>query len=114
MLQVRMISSKSLAAERKRSESSSSKLVGGRSIGLLDGTKPGNKTAFRNKATWSECVSYKLDENGNKIEAHIFRPRKPNRRKLSEADKVEALDRIMEAQQHTEKMREILGVVIAD
>lgn len=114
MIQVRLITEQSLAEERKRANHSSSKLTDGRNIGLLDGTKPGRKTAFQNKATWSECVSYKLDENGNKIEAKIFRPRKPNRRKLSEADKVEALDRIMEAQQHTERMREILGVVVAD
>ena len=32
------------------------------------GSKPGKFT--------SECVSYKLDSNGNMVEAHIFRPKR--------------------------------------
>lgn len=45
---------------------------------------------------WSECVSYKLDDDGNKVNARIFHPsnRKPNRRKMSEADTVEIAEKL--------------------
>jgi hypothetical protein len=52
--------------------------------------------APRVKAPASYCVSYKLDANGNKVDAKVFSPsnRKPNRRKMSEADKVEIADKL--------------------
>jgi len=110
-LQVRMLTSQSIAEERERSAHRTSKLVDGKSVGLLDGTKPGRKTAFVATPKWSECVSYKLDENGNKVGAHIFRPneRKNNRRKIDKADRDEMHLRILEAQQHKDRMNAIVG-----
>lgn len=96
-LQVRMLTSKSLEAERERSESKDAKHVDNpRNQGLLDGTKVGGTRKPRISSAASYCVSYKLDENGNKVGAHVFTPsnRKPNRRKLSQADKVEIADKL--------------------
>jgi hypothetical protein len=47
----------------------------------------GNKRDPRTSGPHSECVSYKLDEQGNKVEGRIFTPaRKPrNARKQSKA-----------------------------
>lgn len=91
-IQVRMLTKASLAAERERSESRDAKHVDDpRNQGLLDGTKVGGTRKPRITAGASYCVSYKLDENGNKVGAHVFTPgnRKPNRRKLSAEDKAD-------------------------
>lgn len=89
-LQVRMITQKSLAEERKRSESRDAIMTSdiAKPIGLLNGTRVGGTRKPKN-ATWSECVSYKLDENGNKVDAHIFRrgsERKHNRNRTVVVD----------------------------
>ena len=111
-LQVRMLTSKSLEAERERSASRDAKHVDNpRMQGLLDGTKPGGTRKPRISASASYCVSYKLDENGNKVGAHVFTPgnRKPNRRSVPREVREEINVAIMEKEQHRVRMAAIVG-----
>lgn len=97
-LQVRMISNKSLADERERSNRQDAMLTKDEAIaiGMTTALRAGGTKSPKVRQSASYCVSYKLDEDGNKVDAHVFSPnkRKPNRRKMSEADTVELQDKI--------------------
>jgi hypothetical protein len=78
-----------------------------RPIGIVSSPKVSKpQTAWKqldrpSSVTFSECVSYKLDDDGNKVNAHIFRSptnRKPNRRTLSAEDQVELANKLLDNQ----------------
>jgi len=100
-----MISNKSLADERERSERQDAMLTKDEAIaiGMTTALRAGGTKSPKVRQSASHCVSYKLDDNGNKVGAHVFAPnkRKPNRRKLSEADNVEIADKIAQGKHIT-------------
>lgn len=114
MLQVRFISDEQKADEYARSRSKVALLPSdiAKPIGLLNGTSTGGSKMPRtsDSTVTSECVSYRLDENGNKVDAHVFRSattRKPNRR--NNAVTFDVSDAMAAKYEAAARLREIVG-----
>lgn len=86
-IQVRFQSDSDRAAEHKRSADKTAMMPNDlvRGIGVVGGTSTGGTRDVRTTGPSSECVSYRLDENGNKVEARVFRtaPGTTAKRKVS-------------------------------
>jgi hypothetical protein len=103
MQQVRFKSSDYFASEHERSNSPSAMLTKEEAIavGMNTATRVGGTRKPKVSGAATECVSYKLDADGNKVNARIFRApteRKHNRRSLSDVERVEIENKILDMQ----------------
>lgn len=83
MLQVRLTQTAAERdAERKRSSSRHAMMLrdDARSIGMTTATKVGGRRQPKTYSRASVCISYYLDENGNKVNGRIFREPAQNKR----------------------------------
>lgn len=73
-IQVRFQTEAEKAAEHKRANSKNAMMPGElvRGIGVVSGTSTGGTRNPRISGSASKCVSYKLDEYGNKVDARLF------------------------------------------
>lgn len=83
--QFRRMTEDDLIAERDRSTSRHAMMIraDARAVGMTTATKVGGRRPSRTYTRASECISYYLDENGNKVNATIFRTPSENKRTRS-------------------------------
>lgn len=83
-------------------------------IGIVSGMNPraSMPTAWKNRASFSECVSYKLDADGNKVDARVFTsaPKTRTTAQRRRVDRtIEVSDRMAEQHESARRLREIIG-----